>query len=529
MGIVGSQRKRTEEALSKGEERFRALTESTSDWIWEVDKNGVYTYASPKIKELLGYEPEEIFGKTPFDLMPPEEAKRVAAEFKAVAATRKPFNRLKNANLHKNGRIVVLETSGVPIFDANGNFQGYRGIDRDITEHEKAEKRLRLLSSVVEQSSEGLAVSDLKGDLLFVNDAFAAMHGYSPEKLVGRHLSIFHTPEQMPSVNEANQQMQKTGEFNGEIWHVRRDGTVFPALMHNSLLRDEAGNPIGMIGSLRDISEHKKLERQRLESNRRLQRLAQKLTIAHDDLKVAIETRGEFMNIAAHELRTPLQPIIGYTDRLLREGKPTDWQKERLKIISDNAKHLLKLIQDILDINKMETGIMKFTMKETDLLAIIKKIHESFKPIVEAKKLKFILDIPKTLGSIKVKGDPNRLNQVFSNLIDNAVKFTEQGSISINLTEDAKTATINIKDTGIGIAKKNMPRVFTKFFQVDGTDKRIQGGTGLGLTVCKEIVKAHKGKITAQSILGKGSTFAVVLPKLETPANGEGGEKWPKS
>ena len=138
-----TERKRMEEALHKSEERFKALTENTSDWIWEVDENAIYTYASPKIKELLGYEPEEVLGKKPFDLMLPDEAKRVEAEFEIIKEAQKPFSRLENKNVHKDGRLVVLETSGVPIFDTHRNFLGYRGIDRDITERRNADEALR--------------------------------------------------------------------------------------------------------------------------------------------------------------------------------------------------------------------------------------------------------------------------------------------------------------------------------------------------------------------------------------------------
>lgn len=137
-----TERKRAMEALQKSEERFRNLTETTSDWIWEVDEQGIYTYASPKVKELLGYEPKEVIGKTPFDLMPSEEAKRVAAEFGTIVGSRKPFSVLENTNLHKDGRPIMLETSGVPIFDIDGNFRGYRGIDRDITQPKRAEQAL---------------------------------------------------------------------------------------------------------------------------------------------------------------------------------------------------------------------------------------------------------------------------------------------------------------------------------------------------------------------------------------------------
>ena len=132
-----------DEALREGEGRFRALTESTSDWIWEVDANRVYTYASPKVKDLLGYKPEEVIGKTPFDLMPPDEAERLGAIFRDIVASKRSFERVENINLHKDGRPVVLETSGVPFFDKNGNLSGYRGIDRDITERKMAEKALK--------------------------------------------------------------------------------------------------------------------------------------------------------------------------------------------------------------------------------------------------------------------------------------------------------------------------------------------------------------------------------------------------
>jgi PAS domain S-box-containing protein len=145
------ERKQAEEALRESEGRFRALIESISDWIWEIDANAVYTYVSPKIKELLGYEPEEIIGKRPFDLMTLEDVKRVAAEFGAIAEAQKLFDGLENESLHKDGQILVIETSGVPIFDANGNFRGYRGIDRDITERKRSETELKEKNTLLVQ------------------------------------------------------------------------------------------------------------------------------------------------------------------------------------------------------------------------------------------------------------------------------------------------------------------------------------------------------------------------------------------
>ena len=144
------------EALHHSEQRFRSLVETTSDWIWAVDPDGVYTYASPKIKDLLGYEPEEVVGKTPFDMMPPDEAEQLTATFREIVSRGEPFTRLENANLHKDGHRVILETSGVPIFDAEGNLQGYRGVDRDVTKPKEDEAKLKRTMANLEQSNRDL-------------------------------------------------------------------------------------------------------------------------------------------------------------------------------------------------------------------------------------------------------------------------------------------------------------------------------------------------------------------------------------
>ena len=155
-----SQSRQAEERLRNSELRFRNLVESTSDWVWEIDENGVYTYVSPQIRNLLGYVPEEVIGKTPFDLMPRDEAQRVAEIFRSIAAEYKPLHALENSNLHKDGRTVVLETSGVPIFDNDGVFRGYRGIDRDITERKQAETEIRALNENLAHRAAQLAIAN---------------------------------------------------------------------------------------------------------------------------------------------------------------------------------------------------------------------------------------------------------------------------------------------------------------------------------------------------------------------------------
>ena len=176
---AGSGNGKIEEVLRRSEERFRTLTESTSDWIWETDKDGRYTYASPKIEELLGYAPEEVIGKTPFDFMPADEAKRIAEKFRTIVQSRMSFSALENTNLHKSGKPVILETSGIPIFNAEGELTGYRGIDRNITERKRSEEKLNhtlsLLEATIESTADGILVVDTQGRIVKYNQKFAEM------------------------------------------------------------------------------------------------------------------------------------------------------------------------------------------------------------------------------------------------------------------------------------------------------------------------------------------------------------------
>jgi len=195
------------------------------------------------------------------------------------------------------------KTKSQLIDELGGTGQRVAELEASETGRKQAKEDLRLLSSAVEQSSEGMAVSDLEGNLLFVNNAFAAVHGYTPEELIGKHLSTFHTPDQVPAVEAANRQIQDTGEFGGEIWHARRDGTVFPTLMHNSLLQDEEDNPIGMIGTLRDITERKRADQELKSSEERLKIIFEYAPDAY----YLNDTKGVFVdgNRAAEE-------VIGY-------------------------------------------------------------------------------------------------------------------------------------------------------------------------------------------------------------------------
>lgn len=254
-------------------ERFRDLVETTSDWLWEVDENGVYTYSSPRVRQLLGYEPEEVLGRTPFDLMPPEEARQVAESFAAIAAQRRPFASLENTNRHRDGRLVVLETSGIPLFDDAGQFRGYRGIDRDITRRKSVEQALRAseakLAGIISIAADAIVSVDEAQRIVMFNHGAEKIFGWSQGEVLGQPLDLL-IPERFRGVHRQHVTNFNTGPDLGvrieqgrrAIVGLRKSGEEFPADAAVSRLHDGEGWLNTIV--LRDVTEQKRLEYEEL-------------------------------------------------------------------------------------------------------------------------------------------------------------------------------------------------------------------------------------------------------------------------
>ena len=259
----------TEEHLHQGEARFRALVETATDWIWEVDSNGAYTYASPKVRDLLGCEPGEVIGKTPFDFMLPEEAERLRPVVAGLFAAKRPFANLENLNRHKDGHVVLLETSGNPIIDAAGRLQGYRGVDRDITERKRAEEERRQreeeFRAIVETTNEWIWTIDAAGRHTYSNPALQRILGYSPAEFMGQVALKHLHPDDRSTVAQmmATEQVRKEG-WSGLLLRWRHKDGSYRYLESNAVpVFDADGVPAGFRGADRDITDRKRAEEER--------------------------------------------------------------------------------------------------------------------------------------------------------------------------------------------------------------------------------------------------------------------------
>jgi PAS domain S-box-containing protein len=377
LGVVRdmTEHKKTELTIRQYGERFRDLIETSADWVWEVNFDGYYTYASPRVFDLLGYTPEEIIGKTPFDLMPTDEAERVRAEFLPLRKSHLPLSNLVNRNTHKDGRIVILETSGTPIIDIDGNFCGYRGIDRNVTE------RFEHLDALIS---------------------------------------------------------------------------------------------------------------------------------AKEEAERANQAKSEFLSRMSHELRTPLNAILGFT-QLLDLGKNLNVsQQENIHHILRAGRHLLDLINEVLDLARIESGQFHLAIEPVKVAAVIDDCLALIRPLAEKKGIT-VINEPLT-NPINIETDRLRLKQVLVNLLSNAIKYNRPaGQVTLRQELHGERWRATVIDTGTGIPPERTGELFQPFNRLVVEDSEVEG-SGIGLVICRRLADAMHGTLDFTSTVGVGSEFWVELP-----------------
>jgi PAS domain S-box-containing protein len=492
LGIITdiTKEKNAETALKLSQEKYRTLVETTEDFVWEVDRSGIYTYCSPQVETLLGHRPEEMLGKTPFDFMTAEDAEMIAGKFSEIVGKEQAFSLLENTNLHRDGSEVILESSGVPFFDADGRLAGYRGIDRNITVRKRAEEELRLAASVFENVSEGILITDVAGTIQSVNTAYKTITQLSEEELIGKNPRILHSGRHDPQFyKQMWASIRGSGHWQGEIWNRRSNGEIFPQWLTINAIKDRRGRTTNYVGVAWDVSE----------------------------LKASQRMKEEFITTISHELRTPLTSVLvslGMLKTNMQEQLPEQAQK-LITLAHSNSRRLVRLISDILDIEKIEVGKMTFHFEPLELITLVRRVVEDSKVLAEAAQISLSC---RTLNTDDwINGDADRLMQALTNLLSNAIKYSPPGeSVEVMVQKHGAMLRIAVTDHGPGIPLEFHKQIFKKFAQVEQPDSGEKAGTGLGLSIAKLIVQKHDGQIDFKSKPGVGTVFFIDLPRAES-------------
>jgi PAS domain S-box-containing protein len=341
-----------------------------------------------------------------------------------------------------------------------------------------------------------MLLQTLEGEVLDANPAACELLGYTCEELVGTNASQFVIPETARRFNKIAEEILSKGSLEVETVNLRRDGTPVPVDVSITLM--EIGGQKRVLVVTRDITERKRLEAERA--------AAAKSRI--EELEKRDQMKDEFLEMTSHELKTPLTSMSSFVQLFLdgKLGKVTKNQREGMESISEDAGRLRSSIENIMQISKLESGMMKLSLEDLQLRDLIQSVLDGLKQLAARKRVKITKKIAKLPT---VRADRTLLANVILNLVDNAIKFTPtNGQVSIEAKVKKGQVIVSVRDTGIGISPHDIPQLFNKFFQVDHSVP----GAGLGLSICKAIVGAHGGKIWVESQIGKGSTFSFTLP-----------------
>lgn len=509
-----AERKTIDSALRESEKRYLSLIDSSPDWVWEVDANGVYTYASPKVYELLGYRPEEVVGKTQSDMVTLEDIEWVGATFAEIVANKHSFHNLEYTNRHKDGRLVILESSGVPIFSETGELQGYRGVDRDITQRIMNEAELRkqrdFTDTVLDAASNIIVVLDLEGRFVRFNRAAEELTHYSLAEVLGKPVWELVIPEEQKSAVEAvfnhlqNGEVDVASQYENE-WLTREGGRCL-LLWHNSVLRDDDGNISHIVAMGYDITEQKKAEIEHQRVQRELQQ-SQKM-----------DSLGQLTGGIAHDFNNLLGIINGYTTLIL--DNYANKGEEKLVKYADHIKQAgdraAKLVAQMLAFSRSDLAADTPILIGPLLKEDIKMLRATLPSTIDIRT-----EIEPDLPAVMM--NPIHLHQILMNLSINArdaMQAHGQLTIKLGWVRDLNTESqvshkpikgdwieLCVADTGSGIDAQTAKNIFNPFF----TTKEVGKGTGMGLSVIYGIMESHEGHILLESKPGEGSAFRMLF------------------
>ena len=483
---------------------------AAADWVWATDRDGRLLHVTEPASRSLGIPSALAIGRDFGAVLGANVARgdTSARRLVELLGRGRAFRDLEITLATADGHRRMLSVSGVPVFDPESErFLGFRGTAVDVTDRRLPDLSMDRLRATVAQSPVAVLVADAAGNIDYVNPMFTAALGYTLDELAARPLPVQLCDERR-ALAERLAEVGRTGvSWEGEAQLDRRDGAGRWFVIHVAPMRDREGRITHVVAVFEDVDDRKQLEQQ--------------LTIARRQAEAANQAKSVFLAMMSHELRTPLNAIIGFSE-FIQEGKLVENDPEKVvgyaRDISESGHHLLSLVDEILDISRIEAGVMTLTPKRIDPTEVARRVVRLLTPMSDRVGATLVLEAP-GVAPIMV-ADRRALQQILFNLVGNAIKFTPAGGrVVVTLRAEDEEVEFQVSDSGVGIPLEDLERVWHAFERVEPSRRsNADGGAGLGLSIVRGLTQLHGGRAWIDSTIGKGTTVTVRLPMTAKPA-----------
>jgi len=490
----------THAANKDDESRFRLLVESVTDYaIFILDLQGRVKTWNPGAERIKGYAPPEIIGQHFSKFYPREDVEEGKCERELGEALRVGRFEEEGWRVRKDGSRFWANVVITALREQDGTVSGFAKVTRDLSERRAAEEEARRFRLLVESVKDyAIFILGPQGHVATWNAGAERIKGYAASEIIGQHFSKFYPREDIDAGKCENElaEASRVGRLEDEGWRLRKDGTRFWASVVITALRNQEGALVGFAKVTRDLTERKAAEEERV-------RLAEACE--------AERRNQEFLAVMGHEMRNPLSPMVTAVHRIrLRGGRNCDAE---IAVLGRQLGHMKRLVDDVLDTSRFMRDDMRLNRRVMEIGDVLADAVDVVALLLEEKRHSLEIDVPKS--DILVEVDAARMGQVFGNILNNAVKYTNDGGvIRLSAAAAGNWVTVTVADNGIGIPAEVLPRVFDLFTQADQGIERRYGGLGIGLAVVKRLVENHGGEVTAESAgANRGSRFTVRLPR----------------